>query len=198
MNILLFFPGLLVLLFQHTGFFETFKACVIIVFVQLGLPSMHFLDDVPNIIAYFTSAFDFSRQFLYKWTVNWHMLGEERFLSQKFAKGLLIAHVITLIAFGWCRWNPVPGGTPAVLKRGLFTLRNMFKPAVLPGQLTSHRKFCSSASQLTSDVPLVLFCSNLIGVAFARSLHYQFHAWYFHQLPFLLYFGGSWGQLPVL
>lgn len=158
MNILLFLPGLLVLLFQYTGFFETFKAVVIIIFVQLGLPSMHFLDDVPNIIAYFTSAFDFSRQFLYKWTVNWHMLGEERFLSQKFAKGLLIAHVITLIAFGWCRWNPVPGGTAAVLKRGLFTLRNMFKPAVLPGQLTSHREFHwrSSRTDIRRSFSLVL------------------------------------------
>lgn len=197
MNILLFLPGLIVLLFQYTGFFETFKALVIIVFVQLGLPSMYFLDTVPNIIAYFTSAFDFSRQFLYKWTVNWHLLGEERFLSQTFAKTLLVLHVLTLVAFGWCRWNPVPGGTPAVLWRGLSRVRNMFQPAVLPGQLTSHREL-ACLRKLTADVPLVLFCSNLIGVAFARSLHYQFHAWYFHQLPFLLYFGGSWGQLPLL
>lgn len=145
MNILLFLPGLIVLLFQYTGFFETFKALVIIVFVQLGLPSMYFLDTVPNIIAYFTSAFDFSRQFLYKWTVNWHLLGEERFLSQTFAKTLLVLHVFTLIAFGWCRWNPVPGGTPAVLWRGLSKVRNMFQPAVLPGQLTSHRELPSSS-----------------------------------------------------
>lgn len=34
-------------------------------------------------------------------------------------------------------------------------------------------------------------------MTFARSLHYQFHAWYFHQLPLLLYLGGGWGE-PVL
>lgn len=140
MNILLFFPGLLVLLFQYTGFFETFKATIIVAFVQIGLPSLHFFDDMDMVRSYFTSAFDFSRQFLYKWTVNWPLLSEEHFLSPKFAKTLIVLHALTLIAFGWCRWNPVPGGTPAVLKRGLYNLRCLFKPAVLPGQLTSHRK----------------------------------------------------------
>ena len=32
-----------------------------------------------------------------------------------------------------------------------------------------------------------LFCCNFIGIVFARSLHFQFYSWYFHQLPFLLY-----------
>ncbi|KAL7677980.1 hypothetical protein ACOME3_004208 [Neoechinorhynchus agilis] len=32
-----------------------------------------------------------------------------------------------------------------------------------------------------------VFECNLIGICFARSLHYQFYAWYFHSLPFLLY-----------
>lgn len=144
MNILLFFPGLLVLLFQYTGLAETFKSVVIIAFVQLGLPSLHFMDDMEHIRSYFSSAFDFSRQFLFKWTVNWHLLGEERFLSPTFAKTLLGLHVLTLVLFGWCRWNVVPGGAPAVLKRGLYPLRSWFKPATLPGQLPSYREFTES------------------------------------------------------
>lgn len=32
----------------------------------------------------------------------------------------------------------------------------------------------------------MLFTSNLIGIVFARSLHYQFYSWYAQQLPFLL------------
>jgi alpha-1,3-mannosyltransferase len=31
-----------------------------------------------------------------------------------------------------------------------------------------------------------LFESNMIGIAFSRTLHYQFYSWFFHQLPFVL------------
>ena len=34
---------------------------------------------------------------------------------------------------------------------------------------------------------LMLFTSNLVGMVFARSLHYQFYVWYFYSLPFLLW-----------
>ncbi len=32
-----------------------------------------------------------------------------------------------------------------------------------------------------------LFTCNFVGVAFARTLHYQFYCWYFHALPVLLW-----------
>jgi alpha-1,3-mannosyltransferase len=36
-------------------------------------------------------------------------------------------------------------------------------------------------------VVAVLFECNFIGIAFARSLHFQFFTWYFYTLPFLLW-----------
>ena len=33
----------------------------------------------------------------------------------------------------------------------------------------------------------VLFVANFVGIAFARTLHYQFYSWYFHSLPYLLW-----------
>jgi alpha-1,3-mannosyltransferase len=40
-----------------------------------------------------------------------------------------------------------------------------------------------------------LFVSNFVGIVFARTLHYQFYAWYFHSLPYLMW---SCGVYPVI
>lgn len=196
MNILLFIPGLVVLMFQYRGFFGTLDGLIITTFIQIGLPSLYFSETGAHFQAYFLSAFDFSREFLYRWTVNWRCIPESVFLSKGFARGLLVTQGVLLVAFGLYRWSPVPGGTSAVLRRGLYNARALFKPAVPPGQLSSARMYPFPTTH--PDIPLVLFTSNLIGIACARSLHYQFHAWYFHQLPLLLYFGGAWGQTPLL
>lgn len=186
MNILLFLPGLLVVLFQSRGAVGTLDSLIIIGFVQLGLGGYAFFETPAQLRVYFASAFDLSRVFLYEWTVNWRFIPESIFLSKSFGNALLACHAGLLVLFGLCRWSPVPGGSRAVLSHGLHNLRAMFKPAVLPGTLPS------------SHVPLVLFSSNLIGMACARSLHYQFQTWYFHQIPFLLYLGGGWGQWGLM
>lgn len=56
-----------------------------------------FTSSVEHIKAYWTSAFDFSRRFLYEWTVNWRFLAEPDFSSDRFAKVLLGTHVSTLL-----------------------------------------------------------------------------------------------------
>lgn len=110
-----------------------------------------------NPIGYLKRAFDFNRVFLHKWTVNWRFLDEETFTSPDFFKILLIAHVVVLFFMFWSRW-----------------LNIIFM-----------KKFTISARR--DDPILTLFIANLIGIAFSRSLHYQFYVWYYHSLPLLIW-----------
>jgi alpha-1,3-mannosyltransferase len=49
-------------------------------------------------------------------------------------------------------------------------------------------RFLYLRAPLTAEyVTYVLFASNMIGIIFARTLHYQFYSWYFHTLPMILW-----------
>lgn len=69
MNILLFAPGLLLLLLQHNssllGTIECLSICAMVQLL-LGAP---FLMTYP--VSYIRKAFEFDRVFFFKWTVNW-------------------------------------------------------------------------------------------------------------------------------
>ncbi|KAF8626241.1 hypothetical protein AX15_004921 [Amanita polypyramis BW_CC] len=166
MSILLYLPGLIVVIFKRRGLGSTLRHVLTIVAVQLLLASSFLQRDG---WAYLRSAFDFGRVFLYRWTVNWRFLDEEIFLSRQWAVGLLIGHATTLIMFGLFKWCKADGGAFQVIQHGL---RRPLSPAGL-------------ARPTGDDVTLILFTSNLIGMLFARSLHYQFYSWYAHQIPYL-------------
>ncbi|KAK8803116.1 hypothetical protein WA588_002272, partial [Blastocystis sp. NMH] len=71
MNILLFFPALLLLLFESVGvpFALLLLAVVVIVQLLLGLPFL-----AANASGYLSRAYEFGRVFTYKWTVNFKFL----------------------------------------------------------------------------------------------------------------------------
>ncbi|GBE82042.1 mannosyltransferase [Sparassis latifolia] len=166
MSALLYLPGLVVVLFKRRGFLSTLAHVSALALTQLviGLP---FLWQYP--LSYLKYSYQFSRTFLYRWTVNWRFISEETFLSSAWAKGLLAGHLTTLVAFGLFKWCKGDGGVWYVVSRGLRT--PLQRPPVPP---------------VTADfVTTVLFTSNLIGILFSRSLHYQFYSWYAWQLPFL-------------
>ncbi|KAJ7685072.1 glycosyltransferase family 58 protein [Mycena polygramma] len=166
MSILLYLPALLVVLFKRNGLLATCRHLVTLI-ASNALLALPFLED--DYWAYLRSAFDLSRVFLYKWTVNWRMVGEETFLGRQWANGLLIGHVSCLAAFGLLVWCKRDGSTWMVLRRG-------FKKPDLP----------AGYAPVTADyIATIFFTANLIGIIFARSLHYQFYAWYAQQLPFL-------------
>ncbi len=116
MSVLLYLPAFLVVLVKQRGLATTTRLCVTILSVQ-GLLAYPFLLDHP--LPYFKGAFDFGRVFLYKWTVNWRFLSEDRFIDPKYAVALLVGHASVLVAFGLLRWCRSAGGAIAVLNRAL-------------------------------------------------------------------------------
>ncbi len=87
MNMFLFAPGIFFLFLFDIGISGTIQCIGICAAVQLvlGLP---FLATHP--ISYVSKAFEFSRVFMYKWTVNFKFLPENVFLSKKLSVFLLL------------------------------------------------------------------------------------------------------------
>uniref|UniRef100_A0A7S1KNQ2 dolichyl-P-Man:Man5GlcNAc2-PP-dolichol alpha-1,3-mannosyltransferase n=1 Tax=Percolomonas cosmopolitus TaxID=63605 RepID=A0A7S1KNQ2_9EUKA len=168
MNILLFLPGLLVLLTKRFGVWKMpmYVTGIALVQVVLALP---FLYTEPH--SYMKGAFDFGRKFFFKWTVNFKFLPEEVFLSDEFHKLLLAATALTLIVFGF-KWTRMDGGP----------LKTIFRGA--PVSFKTHKI-------APEHIVWILFTSNFVGIVFSRSLHFQFYVWYYHTLPFLLFYTSS-------
>jgi hypothetical protein len=126
MSALLYLPGILVVLFKRRGVLATLLSIVALIISQVAI-GWPFIQENPR--SYLKFAFEFSRRFLYKWTVNWRFISEERFLSSTWARILLALHLITLVIFGfrWCRRD---GGVFAILNRG--ARRPTIPPSLVP------------------------------------------------------------------
>ena len=173
MNVLLMLPPFLVLLVGGARVSQVITALAAAIAAQIALAT-------PFLAAcreYAARAFEFSRVFAS--TVNWKFVPEDVFLSSAFARGLLVAHLVALFALAHRRWCAKGGG---------------FFPRFVVDAL---RRACQTrararglvASLTPAKVATALFEGNFVGVVFARSLHYQFYAWYFHSLPMLLVVG---------
>jgi len=161
MNVLLFAPGLLLLLLQASqnliGTILCLGICAIVQII-LGAP---FLLTFP--VSYIRKAFELDRVFFFQWTVNWKFLPEIIFVSKPLSLLLLGLHVGALAIFA---------------KKWIQSAKN---------QKIGEDKVIFLGSNLSPVyVVYTLFISNFIGIAFARTLHYQFYSWYFHSLPLLL------------
>eukprot|EP00898_Chlorokybus_atmophyticus_P006045 jgi/Chlat1/6441/Chrsp45S09065 len=124
----------------------------------------------------------FGRVFVHRWSVNLKFLPEEAFLSKTTAAGLLAGHLGCLAMFAHVRWTRSEGGLLRTIRTSL--LHPTRQKSLSPAFITA-----------------VVFEGNFIGIVFARTLHYQFYAWYFHTLPFLLWKVDalpSWGKVGVM
>ncbi|KAJ3031226.1 UNVERIFIED_CONTAM: hypothetical protein HDU68_005832 [Siphonaria sp. JEL0065] len=189
MNILLFAPAFALLMFQSVGLLESIKNGIIAIAIQVALA-------VPFIVAgfgesYFSKAFEFSRQFFFVWTVNWRFVGEDVFVSKEFALGLVGLHLGVLVLF-LGKWVGSFGGILNVIKKGVTSTETR----VLDADCMFVNPSNISRAEVTYyiDILLTMFTSNLIGITFARSLHYQFYSWYFYTIPYLLFRT----QIPLL
>merc|ERR1712142_832596 len=161
MNILLFAPALFLAYLATQGMWGTVKQLTICASVQVVL-ALPFLLSHP--LNYLIGAFNLGRVFMYKWTVNWRFLPEDIFVCRQFHAALLLLHVVLLALMAKHWWS---------------MLR------------TFAAKDKNDRHQSLHLLLMPLYMCNFIGVACARSLHYQFYVWYYHQLHFL-----SWNSAP--
>ncbi|XP_076647034.1 alg3, alpha-1,3- mannosyltransferase [Halictus rubicundus] len=169
MNILLFAPALLIAYLCNLGLLKTIIQLLICGSIQLilGLPFI-----INNPLAYVKGSFNFGRIFEFKWTVNWRFLPEHIFVHPYFHASLLALHILTLI---YC--------TPKWIKYMKSYAKLKHVEISLQPQLKKKEKVdMSTMSQLFI---LPMFTANFIGIAFSRSLHYQFYVWYYHTLPYI-------------
>jgi len=162
MNIMLFSPGLFLVLLIENGIAKTGALIALCGLIQvlLGLPFL-----LENASGYLLRSFELSRQFEFKWTVNWRMLNVEVFADRRFHLMLLALHLTVLLLFAATKWKQ--------------NLKSLFG-------LLDYRKF-ESTKLSKEEIVRVLFICNFVGIVFSRSLHYQFFIWYYHTLPYLLW-----------
>ncbi|KAG5928040.1 dolichyl-P-Man:Man(5)GlcNAc(2)-PP-dolichol alpha-1,3-mannosyltransferase [Claviceps sorghi] len=175
MSLLLSLPAVAVVLFLGRGLGGSLRLALLMAQMQLlmGLPFL-----AANPAGYLGRAFELTRQFKFEWTVNWRMLGEEVFLSRRFALVLLALHALVLVLFITTRWlQPARRSLPSLLA------------PLLRGRSPFGREDGLAVSgRVTPDyVMTTMLSANTIGLLFARSLHYQFYAYLAWGAPYLLW-----------
>lgn len=178
MNILLYAPALLLAYLTNLTLTQTVANLVICGAIQLllGAPFLY-----ANAFAYVKGSFDLGRIFEHKWTVNFRFLGQAVFEDRKLHVALLCLHMLLLLLF-------LPRlkrymSSFARLKATIDGVTKSLKKKQVDGAASLELNY-APANQL---FVLPFFVVNLIGIACARSLHYQFYSWYFHSLVYLVF-----------
>jgi alpha-1,3-mannosyltransferase len=176
MSLLLALPAIGVVLFLARGVGPSFKQAWLMAQLQvvIAFPFMS------NLTGYLSRAFEFSRQFLFKWTVNWRFVGEDVFLSREFSASLLVGHISALILFATTRW----------LRPAEKSISELVGNALKFGEPCGKTQHAISIRISPNYILTTILTTNAIGMLFARSLHYQFYAYIALSTPFLLWRSG--------
>lgn len=194
MTLLLSLPAVVIVLFVGRGFKGALALVALLVQFQVVI-ALPFLGT--NASGYFGRAFELSRQFMYRWTVNWRFVDEETFLSRPFALGLLAVHVSLLVLFITTRWlRPISRATSASATTPFAPIANLVS-LVTPmlsfrSPLTKEEEIILSARAGNPRyITTAILTANLLGMLTARSLHYQFFVYIAWTTPFLLWRSGA-------
>ncbi|KAG5983950.1 dolichyl-P-Man:Man(5)GlcNAc(2)-PP-dolichol alpha-1,3-mannosyltransferase [Claviceps digitariae] len=181
MSLLLSLPAVAVVLFLGRGLGGSLRMVLLMAQVQL-LIALPFLATNPG--GYLGRAFELTRQFKFEWTVNWRMLGEDVFLSKRFALALLALHALVLLLFITTRW----------LQPARRSLSSLIAPLLRGRPPFSQQDALRISARITPEyIMTTILSANAIGLLFARSLHYQFYAYLAWGTPYLL-----WKASPAL
>ncbi|TQS36067.1 hypothetical protein Golomagni_03492 [Golovinomyces magnicellulatus] len=177
MSLLLSIPAIGVISFLDRGVFGCLNQLWLILQLQIII-AIPFL--LSNPIGYLKRAFELSRQFEFKWTVNWRFVGEEIFLDQKFSILLLTGHFCTLLIFIITRWLRPAQKPFSEILRNILMLHQ-------PCRISEHK---TSRLIKPKFIMTTILTANAIGFLFARSLHYQFYSYISLASPFLFWRAG--------
>ncbi|KAG5465504.1 hypothetical protein CUR178_00209 [Leishmania enriettii] len=186
MNVLLFAPGMLYVMLRTLPLRQVASYLLLCAAWQVtaGLPFLAY-----HYKAYISKSFEFGRVFSHRWSVNYQFLDAEVFEQPEFGKVLLAMTVLTWVLLWRTRWASRTYLTDAeahVLHPVIADTRrqNTFARCSAAKDEETVEKKAQEQAVYVSTL-LTFFEANLIGVIFARSIHYQFYTWFFYTLPFL-------------
>ncbi|KAL8904821.1 MAG: hypothetical protein Q9207_003015 [Kuettlingeria erythrocarpa] len=172
MSLLLAGPAVGILLLQALPLRRALNAIFLMAQVQVTI-AWPFIPVNP--LGYLSRAFEFSRVFLYKWTVNWRFVDEKTFRSREFATALVTANLALLTLFVATRWLK-----PSRQSITEFPIRVWKSRSLLLQQQISLRV-------TPSFTMTAILTSMLVGLLCARTLHYQFYSYIAWSTPFLMW-----------
>ncbi|KAG0660553.1 dolichyl-P-Man:Man(5)GlcNAc(2)-PP-dolichol alpha-1,3-mannosyltransferase [Maudiozyma exigua] len=173
MNALLYFPGVAIGLYLISD--GTLIMCLYSILMMIGMQiwvGWSFLSRYPW--QYMNGAFNFKRQFMFEWSINWQFIGEDGFSSLSFQRSLLISQM-TMILF-------------VIIMKYPTIFQDISKSIIHPISGVIKRN-----ENILDIISFLFIISNFIGIIFSRSLHYQFLTWYHWTIPILM----NWSRLPI-